>query len=64
MNIFRTLLLALVIMISVAGVYACPEGDRVGDGPAENAGEAIDDAAEDVGDKVEDVGDKVEDAVD
>lgn len=33
-------------------------------GPAENAGEEIDDRMEDVGDKMEDAADKVEDKVD
>ncbi len=63
MNIFRSLLLVLLLAVSVAGLSACPNSD-VGDGPAEKAGEKMDDAAEGVGDKVEDVGDKAEDVVD
>ncbi|MEX0998782.1 MAG: hypothetical protein WD000_02310 [Thermodesulfobacteriota bacterium] len=60
---FRSLLLVLLLAVSVAGLSACPNSD-VGDGPAENAGEKMDDAAEDVGDMMEDVGDKAKDAVD
>lgn len=63
MNIFKSLLLFLLLAVSVAGLSACPNSD-VGDGPAEQAGEKIDDAAEDVGDKAEDVSDKAEDIVD
>lgn len=64
MNILRNIFFALLLGVSVAGVacmYGCPDS---GDGPAEEAGEKIDDAAEDVGDKMEDVGDKAEDVVD
>ncbi|MEQ9618438.1 MAG: hypothetical protein RIG61_04615 [Deltaproteobacteria bacterium] len=61
MNILRNVLFALLLGISFAGIYGCPDS---GDGPAEEAGEEIDDAAEDAGDKMEDVGDKAEDAVD
>jgi hyperosmotically inducible protein len=46
----------IVLSFSVAGLAACDKG------PAERAGEKIDNAAEKVGDKVEDVGDKVKDA--
>ena len=34
------------------------------DGPAENAGEAVDDAAEEAGDAAEDAGEAAEDATD
>lgn len=61
MKIFRSILFALFLGISFAGIYGCPD---TGDGQAEKAGEKIDDATEDVGDKMEDVGDKAEDAVD
>ena len=61
MKMINRLLLILFLGLSVAGMYACPDSN---DGPAERAGEKIDDAAEDVGDKMEDVGDKAEDAAD
>lgn len=60
MTILKKFLFILLLGISVAGVYACPDND----GPAEDAGEKIDDAAEDVGDNIEDAADKAEDAVD
>ncbi len=46
-------LFLVLLGISTAGIYACPDND----GPAEEAGERIDDAAEDVGDKMEDAAD-------
>lgn len=47
---------AFAVLLFVAG---CSD-----DGPAENAGEAVDEAVEDAGDAVEEAGDKVEDATD
>lgn len=61
MKMIKKLLLILCLGLAVAGTYACPDSN---DGPAERAGEKIDDATEDVGDKMEDVGDKMEDAAD
>lgn len=60
MNLINTptkitaLILAFLLVLS-----GCEEK-----GPAEKAGEEIDDAVEDVGDKAEDVMDKAEDKVD
>ena len=48
---------AIILGFAVAGLSACDKG------PAEKAGEKIDNAAKKVGDKVEEAGDKVKDAV-
>jgi hypothetical protein len=48
---------AIVLSFAVAGLAACEKG------PAEKAGEKIDNAAGKVGDKMEKAGDKVKDAV-
>jgi hypothetical protein len=53
-NITGTLLAGLLI----AGLSACEKG------PAEKAGEAIDDAASDVADKAEDAADAVKEKLD
>jgi len=45
-----------VLSLAVAGLTACEKG------PAERAGEKIDDTAKKVGDKLEDAGDKIKDA--
>ena len=47
---------AIVLSFAVAGLTACEKG------PAEKAGEKIDDAAKNVGEKMEDAGDKIKDA--
>ena len=47
---------AIVLSFAVAGLAACDKG------PAERAGEKIDNAAKKVGDKMEDTGDKIKDA--
>ena len=47
---------AIVLSLAVAGLTACEKG------PAERAGEKIDNAAKKVGDKMEDAGDKIKDA--
>lgn len=44
--------LALLTILFVLGLSACQQ-----DGPAEEAGEAIDNAVEDAGDKIEDATD-------
>jgi hypothetical protein len=49
---------AIVLSFAVAGLTACEKK-----GPAERAGESIDNAAKKVGDKMEEAGDKVKDAV-
>lgn len=61
MRVIKKIMLILFLGMAVAGAYACPETNK---GPAESAGEKIDDAAEDVGDRMEDIGDRAEDAVD
>jgi hypothetical protein len=48
---------AIVLSFAVAGLTACEKK-----GPAEKAGESIDNAAKKVGDKMEDAGDKIKDA--
>jgi predicted small lipoprotein YifL len=62
MNI-KNLILVTAIALMTIGVTACQEK-----GPAEKAGEEIDNAAENLGDKVEDAtdeaGDKLEEAGD
>jgi hypothetical protein len=47
---------AVVLSFAVVGLTACEKG------PAERAGEKIDDTAKKVGDKIEDAGDKIKDA--
>ena len=46
---------AIVLSFAVTGLAACNKG------PAERAGEKIDDAAKKVGEKVEDAGEKIKD---
>jgi len=47
---------AIVLSFAVAGLTACEK-----EGPAERAGESIDNAAEKVGEKIENAGDKIKD---
>ena len=49
---------AIVLSFAVAGLTACEKK-----GPAQKAGESIDNAAKKAGDKIEEAGDKVKDAV-
>ena len=49
---------AIALSFAVAGLAAC---DR--DGPAERAGEKMDDAAKNVGEKMENAGEKIKDSV-
>ena len=49
---------AIVLSFALAGLTACEKK-----GPAEKAGESIDNAAKKVGDKMEEAGDKIKDAV-
>jgi hypothetical protein len=57
MNFNSGIAAAIVLSIAVAALTACEKG------PAEKAGEKIDNAAKKAGDKIEDAGDKVKDAV-
>lgn len=61
MSVLKKIIFLLFLGLAIAGAYACPDSN---DGPAEEAGEKMDDVTEDVGDKMEDIGDKAEDAVD
>lgn len=49
---------AIFLSFAVAGLAACEEK-----GPAQRAGEAIDNAAEKAGEKIEETGDRIKDAV-
>jgi hypothetical protein len=53
----KKLSVSLLAAMLVVGINGCEKG------PAENAGEAIDEAIEDAGDAIEDAGDAIEDAV-
>ena len=48
---------AIAVTFAIGGLAACEKG------PAERAGEKIDNAAKNVGEKMEDAGDKIKDAV-
>lgn len=48
---------AIVLSFALAGLSACEKK-----GPAQKAGESIDNAAKKVGDKMEEAGDKIKDA--
>ena len=50
---------AIFLSFAVAGLAACEKK-----GPAEQAGETIDNAAKKTGDKIEETGEKIKDAVD
>jgi len=52
------LLIALLIFPLAGGLVACEK-----EGPAERAGEKIDEAVDEAGDKMEQAGEKVDDAV-
>jgi hypothetical protein len=55
MNSYRNIVAALFAGLLLMGLAACEKG------PAEKAGEAIDNAASDVADKTEDAADAVKD---
>ena len=57
MKFIRTIGTAIVLGLALAGLSGCEKG------PAERAGENVDNAAKKAGDKIEDAGDKVKDAV-
>lgn len=54
----RTLFLALALMLGF-GLVACDD-----EGPAEKAGEQVDEAVEDTGQAIEDAGDEMEETTD
>lgn len=57
---YVTLMLALLATLAFSGtMIGCQE-----QGPAENAGEAVDDAVDEAGDAMEDAGDSIENATD
>ena len=58
MNIYKGILAALLSGFLLVGLSACEKG------PAEKAGEAIDDAASDVADKSEEAVDAVKEKLD
>ena len=58
MKMYKGILAALFSGLLLVGLSACEKG------PAEKAGEAIDDAASDVADKTEDAVEAVEEKVD
>jgi hypothetical protein len=58
MKMYKGILAALFSGLLLVGLSACEKG------PAEKAGEAIDDAASDVADKADDAADAVEEKLD
>lgn len=55
---FNSAIAAVIVLgFALFGLAACEKG------PAEKAGEKIDNAAKNVGDKMEEAGDKIKDAV-
>ena len=56
MKLNSAIVTAIVLSFAVAGLTACEKG------PAEKAGEKMDDAAKNVGEKMENAGDKIKDA--
>lgn len=56
-DLMRKLGLALLMALMLGGVVACEDK-----GPAEKAGENIDNAVDDAGDSVEDMGDDIQDS--
>ena len=57
MKVHSAIATAIVLSFAVAGLTACEKG------PAEKAGEKVDNAAKNVGEKMENAGDKVKDTV-
>ena len=58
MKLYKNIASAIFAGLLLMGLYACEKG------PAEKAGEAIDDAASDVADKAEDAVDAAKDKMD
>ncbi|MGC3875086.1 hypothetical protein ACPF7Z_17685 [Halomonas sp. GXIMD04776] len=56
-TLMRKLGLALLMALLLGGVAACDD-----QGPAEEAGENIDEAAENAGDSVEEMGEEIQDS--
>ena len=54
----RSIAVAILLGVAMAGLSACEKK-----GPAEQAGQAIDDAAKKTGETVQEAGDKIKDAV-
>lgn len=59
MNWVKYILLVFCLTLMLGFTMGCEQ-----DGPAEEAGETIDQTIEEAGDKLEDAGDKIEDSVD
>ncbi len=59
MQLFKKLVFILALSVMVGGFVGCKEK-----GPAEKAGEKIDESMEKAGEAMEEAGDKVEDAMD
>ncbi|MGQ7246866.1 hypothetical protein ACUN9Y_05965 [Halomonas sp. V046] len=55
----RSFGLALLVLLTAGGLAACDQ-----DGPAEQAGENVDEAMDDASDSVEEMGDDMESAAD
>ena len=51
-----------ILILSIFFAFTLVVAGCNNEGPAENAGEKIDETVEDVGDAVEDAGDKIQDA--
>lgn len=62
MRLIRVLVCSGLLLAPWLALAGCDGCER--EGPAERAGEKVDDAVEDAGDAAEDAGDKVEDALD
>ena len=58
MKMYKRILVALLSGLLLMGLSACEKG------PAEKAGEAVDDAASDVADKSEDAADAIKEELD
>ena len=54
----QALLIAAVLGVSTLGLAACDSNE----GPAEEAGESVDDAMDNAGDSMEDAGEDIQDA--
>lgn len=68
MNINKLSIAALALLITI-GLAACEKGpaEKAGekiDNAAENLGDKVEDATDDAGDKLEEAGDKIEDKTD
>lgn len=59
MAIFKKLMLVLIAGVFMIGLGGCPEEE----GPAERAGEEIDEAMEETGEEMEEAGEELEEAV-